>query len=524
MGRGLGKVIPRFSKTNLWVRLDEGKAKMWKLLTLILAIAFGLRCFLLLYPEVIHSDGVEYIHHAKEILAGNWMGGTSGPVYPALISFAHLFVKNYEIAGIWVSVILGSLLVLPVFYLGKAIFNKKVGILSALLAAVHPFLYIYSGAVLTESTYYFLLTTSVLFGWQAFKGGKLWSIFLFSFFSTLAFLTKPESIGLIFILCVWMFFFNPPEAKRSWIKRVTMILITILALLFFSSPYLIAIRKETGKWSISKKLNVSIGFTSEEKDETVPHQGKIWRHGLNLVSLIKHPLPLLAIAVPGFLDSLYKFQQSFNPTLLVLALLGWIRIIRRRPLYSLKANFYVISHHLFFFGLILPIFWVGRRYSSQMIPISIPWAAFGFWVALDWVYQRWKFVMEKERGVTTLLIILLMVVLFSQGRIVYTREHRVIQKEAGLWMKNHLPRGIKVMSRLPQEAFYAELAWVIFPRKSYEEVLKAARFNGVQYLIINEHIEEDSPGFLGKMEEKDLILLKDLKRKNQRMAIFKVVY
>jgi hypothetical protein len=122
------------------------------------------------------------------------------------------------------------------------------------------------------------------------------------------------------------------------------------------------------------------------------------------------------------------------------------------------------------------------------------------------------------------LLIFLLAGLFIQGRIIHAREHRIIRKEAGLWMRDHLPRGMKIMSRLPQEAFYAELPWIILPKESYEEVLRAARFNGVQYLIIDENLEQDSPGFLEKMKEEDLILMKDLKTKNQRMAIFKIVY
>jgi 4-amino-4-deoxy-L-arabinose transferase-like glycosyltransferase len=490
---------------------------------LILFIAFALRLILVLQPEVIHNDGIEYVRHAKEVLAGNWTGGKSSPLYPALIALAYALVKNFELGGIWVSVIFGALLVLPVFYLGKTIFNEKVGIISALVASVHPFLYMHSGSVLTESIYHFFIATSVLFGWYAFSKRGFYQVLLFSLFTSLAFLTRPEAIGFLFIFSVWMLIVNPPKERRNWIERVAVILIAIFAFLVFSSPYLLAIRKETGKWSISKKVEVSIGSGSEEIDETPLKKGKVWRHGLSLVSLIKYPLSLLTIVGTGLLDSIYKFQQAFNPVLFLFALLGWIGIIQRRSRYSLKANFYVMSYHFFFFGLVLPFFWVSRRYTSQMVSISIPWAAFGFWVFLDWVHQRWKFVWKKERFVTILLVILLMV-FFTQGRVIHTREHRGIQKEAGLWMKDHLPRGVKIMSRMPQEAFYAELPWILFPKNSYEEVLRVARLNGVQYLILNEDIEEDSPGFLGKMKEKDLTLLKDFKRKNQRMSIFKIFY
>jgi hypothetical protein len=106
---------------------------------------------------------------------------------------------------------------------------------------------------------------------------------------------------------------------------------------------------------------------------------------------------------------------------------------------------------------------------------------------------------------------------------VHTREHRLIQKEAGLWMKDHLPRGVKIMSRLPQEAFYAELPWFKIPKKSDEEVLMVARSNGVRYLVLDEEVERSSPGFGEKLKEKDLILLKDWNKKDQKIVIFEIV-
>jgi hypothetical protein len=103
-------------------------------------------------------------------------------------------------------------------------------------------------------------------------------------------------------------------------------------------------------------------------------------------------------------------------------------------------------------------------------------------------------------------------------------DSRLIQKEAGLWMKENLPKGAKIMSALPQEPFYAELEWNKIPMKNYEEVLKAARSTGVQYLVIAENIVELSPGFWEKIKDRDLVLLKELKAGRQKEAIFKIIY
>ena len=115
---------------------SQDRRRIQKILFLLLAIAFILRIFLVIFPEVIYSDGTEYIRYAKQLLSGNWGGSKAPPVYPVLIALASRWIPNFELAGIWVSVIFGTLAVIPVFYLGKRIFNEKVGILSALFAMV----------------------------------------------------------------------------------------------------------------------------------------------------------------------------------------------------------------------------------------------------------------------------------------------------------------------------------------------------------------------------------------------------
>jgi len=495
----------------------------WKILLFTLVIAFGLRLFLVFYPEVIRNDGTEYIRYARQILSGDWTGGKAPPLYPLLIALFHFFTPNDEIAGIWVSVIMGTLVVLPVFYLGKEIFNEKVGIISALFAAVHPFLYTSSGSVLTEATYHFLLATSVLFGWKAFNHGQFYNILFFSLFTTLAYLTRPEAIAFLFIFCVWVLWIHPPQGKRGWKKRGGIILFALFCFLVFASPYLIKIRMETGRWGISQKISVSIGSFQEE--EGVPSIDEIRRRReFPLVSLLKDPLTALGKMGIGIFLSIYKFQQGFHPFLFFLAIVGFIFLLKReKGPSSLKGNLYLMSYLIFFFGFVFPFFWITRRYTSHLITIAIPWAAFGFLMSVEWVHQRLKGVVSQTKfGI--ILLVLILIGLAVQGRFIHGREFRFIQRDAGLWMKDHLPRKGKIMSSLPQEAFYAERPWTHMPSKSYEVILKEARSQEVRYLMIDEKIEKDSPGFLGKVKKDDLTFIRDFKRKNRNMVIFEVVY
>jgi hypothetical protein len=128
-----------------------------------------------------------------------------------------------------------------------------------------------------------------------------------------------------------------------------------------------------------------------------------------------------------------------------------------------------------------------------------------------------------RKWIPAVSVVVLFLGLYVQGWPTQDRDYRMIQKDAGLWMKDHLPSGQKMMSKMGQESFYAGQAWVRMPEKSYDEILKEARAKGVRYLVVDEEIEKDSPGFLEKAKNRELKSLLDLKRKNRHMIVFEIV-
>ena len=480
-------------------------------------LALLIRIPLLFFPEVIHNDGTAYIQHARQFLAGDWSVGRTHPLYPFLIALAHFVAPSDEIAGILVSVILGALLVFPVFALGKTMFNERIGLIAALFATFHPFLYIPSGSVLTESTFHFFLATSVLFGWRGFDRGRWSDILLFAFFGTLSYLTRPEGFAFLAIFVVWVLFVRPPRGERRWTRRVGLAVLASFFFVVFSFPYLLQLRKETGRWQISKKVAVSVGSLSED-DGTGIEMIRVKKE-MRLSSFLKEPFPVLKKIGLGLAQSLYLFQQVINPVLTVFLILAFVS--KGGALFSQKVTYYLFSYLLLFFGLIHPFFWLTRRYTSHVISICLPWAAFGFVQVTDWLRPRLE---ERKNGRSfpVLLLGAVLLVLFVQGRVIHNREHRFIQREAGLWMRDHLPRETKIMSSLPQEAFYAELPWVRIPPGNSEEIVEAARSQGVRYLVIDEKVENESPGLQVRLKGQGWVPIQEWQRKDQRTILFEI--
>ena len=305
---------------NFWE--EENRRFPGKYLLALLVFAFLLRLPLFFYPEVIRYDGAEYIRHAKLILSGDWTGGKAPPLYPALIAFAHVAVPDWERAGILISFLFGALLVLPVFYLGKEMFGERVGILSGVIVAVHPYLNSYSGSVLTESTYYFLVAMIVLMGWYAFERGRIGWILLFSLLTSLAYLTRPEGIGFLIVFSLWILIVNPSGGKRGWIQKVRN---CFLSRRLFFAPVRSLSRSDPerdrtlGNHQKIRHLRWSL-LPVERDSQSIEEFTK--KKEIYLLSLVKNPLIVLKKIGLGFFKSLYVFQQAYNPLLFLLALLG----------------------------------------------------------------------------------------------------------------------------------------------------------------------------------------------------------
>ena len=187
-------------------------------------------------------------------------------------------------------------------------------------------------------------------------------------------------------------------------SKVGIILLAIFCFLLLSGPYLIQIRKETGRWAISKKFVISVESSSrEEGAQSIESFTK--RKEISLLSLVKNPLIVLKKVVVGFLKSLYVFQQAYNPILFFFALL--VPVFFRDSLIPVKGNLYLFAYFFFFLGLVLPFLWVARRYASYMIPIAIPWAAIGFLDVAAWTSKRFKgSILQKKIPVLLLIVVL----------------------------------------------------------------------------------------------------------------------
>ena len=238
----------------------------FSILCFLVFLSFLIRALSLHFFHFIASgggsaDSVAYAIAGKNLFSGkgfSYQGAVElvhPPVYPLLIGFFWLLTNNLEFSGQVVSVIAGGLLVIPVYYFAKAVYGRRVGLLSAGFVAICPVLVYGSTETFSESLYTLFLISSVALVWKALSSRNLLWISVAGLTTSLAFLTHP--LGFLFVPIFLVFLFLSPLLIRA----TTLKLVSkkaILFLLFFvilCLPYWIFLHQHLDRWVLSANSN-----------------------------------------------------------------------------------------------------------------------------------------------------------------------------------------------------------------------------------------------------------------------------
>jgi hypothetical protein len=173
-------------------------------LALLLVLVVGMRIVQVCRTEVTSRDSVSYIRIAWQLEHGNWREviptATQHPGYPLTILALSLPVRPFiadlaqamQLSAQLASSLASILLVLPMFYLGKELFDRRVGFWAALLYQCIPT----SGRImadgLSEPLFLFLAATALLFACRALRTSSPGCFALTGVMGGLAYLTRPE--------------------------------------------------------------------------------------------------------------------------------------------------------------------------------------------------------------------------------------------------------------------------------------------------------------------------------------------
>ena len=201
------------------------------LLLVLLFLATAIRVWLIAHTEVTSRDSIGYQRYAWELEQDNWKQvlrkNVHHPLYPvtilAISGPVRQLVGGSEVTVMQLSAQLASglagiLLVVPTFFLGKELFDRKVGFWASAIFQCLPVGARVMSDALSESLFLLMSATALLLAVRAFRTGSWRQFGLCGLFAGLAYLTRPE--GILIVVAVILVLFRALASGVALASRV----------------------------------------------------------------------------------------------------------------------------------------------------------------------------------------------------------------------------------------------------------------------------------------------------------------
>lgn len=529
-----------------------------KYLWVILITALVVRVYTGLTTFVISTDAVQYIDQARNLVEGRFgmidysetigLRSSYHPLYPFLIAVTYKCINNYEISAKVVSVVMGVSLITVVYVIGKRIFDARIAFLCALLLAFHPYTSRLSAEMLSESTYFFFLVLATGLGYLAINNLRLLYFAGTGVCSALAYLTRPEGVGVLMIVGFFTVFWRISSLRVPLPRRFWCLVIMLLTFLCLASPYLMYIKKQTGHWALTEKKSVTelLGFENISSKKTV--EANVVEEGTRGISNYKSIMakPLRKVWDIGYerhsntlIFMISKFISTYHPLLFLFLIVG---VITQRKVPRLgKPGVYLgvfLAFYLFvLYALTLVFSGEGHYYLSRryLIPLVIPTmfcSAIGIQTLCNWTKRRFVSSAKRYRWFrdTKVIIPVIIICVLLPKTLKFHRAEKIGTKETGYWLSENAQEDTPVIMGIsPRMAFYAGGKHVFMNPGSYSEMIVHARSLRVNYLeIYKEKIARTCPDFFESINDEDVELVYqhkyEGKSKELNLLLYKVLY
>lgn len=522
--------------------------KTYYSLIIIIAVALLVRLFFLRFEHAAGWDEINYlklgasgaIHGLNHVLHPYWT-----PLYPLTVALMGKLFHDYEVAGRLVSILFGALLIVPVYLFSLRYFSRKIAVFSSLLIAFFPALIESSTSAETEPLYNFVAAMGILVGFYVLNQKSHWGAAMAGILFGLAYLTRPEGIGLYLVfsgivVCMTLF----EVVKYHKFKSTLLFLIVTLGFFITSSPYLIYLKKVTGHWTISSKgatnlqgeisvmenknhaeqLNPWLMLSDDNTtlpDDDIYHTGEYLKkyhqqndeelpnHGRQIVSVTSFLVAKKYLKI--FLEVITGgVSQVLGLPILVLMILGlWGKAWDRN---RIIRDGYLLTFVGFFWFIVVPMFHFTERYMLPMVPLVLIWSGVGIEYLMEWFEKTRETLALKIKSNIMVAIRKAFIILFISSLFIPAYIRMIVrnpydatewaepieQKKAGLWLKNYCGDATPVvMSWSHAVSFYAGNyninQSITIPHNDLDRVLQYAKYRGATFLSLNEKNQKGFP-------------------------------
>lgn len=456
--------------------------------------ALGIKFYFLQFYRVISSDGVAYAQIARDILDGRGLAGATHfpPFYPLLVALFHTMFSDIELAGRLAAMFMGSLLVVPVYLLGREFFDRRVGIMAAVLVMAWPSLRQWSNEVMSQSTYITLVLLGAYLVWRACRNRSLAYAVAGGVSMGLAHLTRSE--GVLVFLALSLVLTVDAAIQRNG-RQFACLLAGWGAFVVVFLPYAYFLHEVTGTWQLTGKSRVALADSLMEYLGRPDLKRDPAFQEIRYLDVVRQYPDFLRQNSAG---NLKKFAREFVPPVIWLfGLLGFCTGGWSRE--HLKERAFLVATFAPL-GIIIVFFFIGPEYIQPYLPVFFLWVSAGaLWMetralALVGMDRHPLLTLRGAGGMFSLAATVLFALYLLAGQVPADRNMpyhfsqdggRYDHKRIGLLLNEYLPKSSRIMTRWGRVGFYADRGWVDMPQASLEEIVATARKSGARYIVVD---------------------------------------
>lgn len=454
--------------------LDKRKEKIIKwiknpynfALVAILAFAIIIRIyyFNLTQGQVIWWDEAEYMNMARAWAFGlDYQFFSVRPILFSLITAGFFKISYGEFLPRMFIFLISIASIAGVYYLGKEIYDKKIGLLCAFFASFFYLHLFHTYRLLVDLPSFAFFTFAAFFFYKYFKDNKKTkSLYLGAAIIAIGTLFRITTATFLFAVFLYVLItekLNFLKKKEIWIAALIFVLIL--------SPYII--------WGYIQ-FN---GFVITLAGAWNAPQGEY-----------------LSNFIWNFKSNMSLFPSMFSWTLLIFFILGLF------SMYGLILGFDVLikgediqlKRNLFLFLIFLiPIitisFSMNHYFEDRYIINSLPAI---FIISSAFIMKSYNFIKKKNKIIAIFFLILLLVIIaYSQishaDSLIKNKKDSYLQvKQAGLWLKqNSEASDIIIVGSWPQIMYYSERKTLFIPSGKEELISLISSDPNIKFYMVS---------------------------------------
>ncbi len=414
---------------------------------------------------VLFNDGPVYIELARALARGDLAAALAHdyhPLYPAAIALAAGPLGDFELAGVVVSILGGTVATLALGWLFASAYGARTGFLAGWLAAVHPIAIEVTADVQSEGLYLAFFTASIALGFAALRRGRGLAAAAGGLAGGLAYLVRPEGLGAVIglLACLGA---GPIRGFLPARRALAAAGLAVLGASLAVAPYTAFLSWEAGEVVLTRKKSLEdltgIAIRFRLPAEARAPEGRPVAVGTPEPAAPSRAAEERSVAA-GLADLGHTALSALRPEFLVLLLLGLRRRVPADP-----RRRWLFGSVLLLFGVILTLMAVEVGYVSRrhVLPPALLLGgrmALGAEAIAEWVARKIRPGGPARAGAASLVLVALVIAVPALGKALRpARLNALPERRAAEWLaRSTLPPG-RLAAHRRRVAYYAGLPY-----------------------------------------------------------------